>query len=130
MKLSLNRSRASKASWLDREVAKKLQKIAAGLGRSQDVIDLIVVDDEFIQDINLRYRGQDRPTDVISFSYADQDASPQCGETPADDDLAVPRVVKRRTKKYRWLSMPRQQLKRKCQNRKIDPKTLKASRAY
>lgn len=87
MKLSLNRSRASSASWLDPEVAKKLQKIAEGLGGAQDAIDVIVVDDEFIRDINLRYRGQDRPTDVISFSYEEADGSPRPGETPADDDL-------------------------------------------
>jgi probable rRNA maturation factor len=75
-------------TWLDPDVARKLQKIAAGLGRPQDAIDLIVVDDEFIQDINLRYRGQDRPTDVISFSYGEEGAHPPSGEAPADDDLA------------------------------------------
>ena len=49
---------------------------------------------------------------------------------PFRPNRVEPRVVKRRPKKYRWLSMPREQLKRKCQNRKIDPKTLKAYPAY
>jgi hypothetical protein len=49
---------------------------------------------------------------------------------PTRPNRVEPRVVKRRPKKYPMLSMPRKQLKRLCQNRKIDPKTLKVSRAY
>ncbi|MCH8292779.1 transposase [Candidatus Poribacteria bacterium] len=41
-----------------------------------------------------------------------------------------PRVIKRRPKKYPRLSLPREQLKRKCQNRKIDAKTRKTIPAY
>ncbi|MEJ2720143.1 MAG: rRNA maturation RNase YbeY [bacterium] len=48
-----------------------LREIAAGLGKKSDTVELIIVDDDFIRGINRDYRGMDRPTDVISFSYAD-----------------------------------------------------------
>ena len=49
---------------------------------------------------------------------------------PFRPNRVEPRMIKRRPKKYPRLSAPRQQLKRRCQNRKIDPKTRKAIPAY
>ncbi len=34
---------------------------------AKSLINVIFVDDNFIQDLNLRHRGQDNPTDVLSF---------------------------------------------------------------
>jgi probable rRNA maturation factor len=48
-----------------------LRKIAAALGQNGDTIEFIIVDDDFIREINREYRGLDRPTDVISFAYTD-----------------------------------------------------------
>ena len=49
---------------------------------------------------------------------------------PFRPNRVEPRVVKRRPKKYPRLLMPREQLRRKCQNRKIDAKTRKSIPAY
>ena len=49
---------------------------------------------------------------------------------PFRPNRVEPRVVKRRPKNYPRLSMPRKQMRGKCQRRKIDPKTLKMSPAY
>ena len=49
---------------------------------------------------------------------------------PFRPNRVEPRVVKRRPKKYPRLSLPREQLRGKCQNRTIDPKTRKASPTY
>jgi probable rRNA maturation factor len=59
-------------------VDKWLQQVAALLGGSMDVVEVTVVDDEFIRRINREYRGRDRATDVISFCYPEDD--PPCEE--------------------------------------------------
>ncbi len=41
-------------------------------GRPDNVeISLVLSDDAFIQDLNRRYRNQDKPTDVLSFAQED-----------------------------------------------------------
>ena len=49
---------------------------------------------------------------------------------PFRPNRVEPRVVKRRPKKYPRLSMPRERLRRKCMNRKIDANTRKSIPAY
>jgi probable rRNA maturation factor len=83
VKLSLNRSEASSPSWLDQHLADKLQRIAGGLERSDLPVDVVLVDDRYIQRINRDYRGLDCPTDVISFSYLDD-----VGSDPEGEDVA------------------------------------------
>lgn len=83
MKLSLSRSEASSPSWLDEQLADKLQQIAGTLGQPDLPVDVVLVDDGYIQRINRDYRGLDCPTDVISFSYMDD-----MGSEPARDDVA------------------------------------------
>ena len=83
MKLSLSQSDASATPWLDQSVTGALASIAESLGHDAAAIDLIVVDDTYIQGINRDYRGKDRPTDVISFSYLEEVAAQK-----TQDDLA------------------------------------------
>ncbi len=83
MKLSLSRSEANSPSWLDEQLAGKLQRIAGLLKHSDLPVDVVLVDDRYIQRINRDYRGVDCPTDVISFSYLDD-----MGSNPAQDDPA------------------------------------------
>ena len=71
MKLSLSRSVDTAAPWIDNRVTGNLACIAEGLGRAEKTLSVIVVDDETIQKLNREYRGNDRPTDVLSFSYLD-----------------------------------------------------------
>ncbi|MEE9268886.1 MAG: rRNA maturation RNase YbeY [Candidatus Krumholzibacteria bacterium] len=69
MKLSLNRSQASEAAWTRPGTWDTLQRIATVLGPPDAGVDVILTDDAFIRKINRDYRGSDRATDVISFSY-------------------------------------------------------------
>jgi probable rRNA maturation factor len=57
----------------DATVPTELPRIAACAaleavdGSALDRLDIILVDDERMHDLNLRFRGQDKPTDVLSF---------------------------------------------------------------
>lgn len=55
--------------------------MAASLGPKDAVVDVVIVDDAFIKELNRTYRGVDRPTDVISFSYTSDENPPG----PSDD---------------------------------------------
>lgn len=81
MKLSLSRSEADASGWPDPQLTRRLASIAASLEPSNRRVNVILVDDAYIHTINREYRGVDRPTDVISFSYIDDEAQ-------TDDDVA------------------------------------------
>jgi probable rRNA maturation factor len=82
VKLSLSRHRrcsGKRIPWLDRRTTGRLRETTESLGPADAEVELIVVDDVFIRELNRDYRGIDRPTDVISFSYVgdlDVDAPP------------------------------------------------------
>lgn len=38
-------------------------------GRIQSEVSLVLVDNDYIQELNLEYRGLDQPTDVLSFAF-------------------------------------------------------------
>jgi probable rRNA maturation factor len=82
--LSLSRSDEVPLDWLA-GVTDTLEKICRSLDPDGAAVNLVVVDDEFIRDINARFRGQDKPTDVISFSYLND-------ETRTDGDELVGEV--------------------------------------
>jgi rRNA maturation RNase YbeY len=73
-------------------VAGSLEAIAASLAPAESRVDLIVVTDDYIRSINRDYRDIDRPTDVISFSYIEDDATR--GEVRRSDG-AAPGEVRR-----------------------------------
>ena len=84
MKLSLSRPVDTAAPWIDNRVTSKLACIAEALGLADKTLSVIVVDDEYIQKLNREYRGKDRPTDVLSFSYLD--------DSEASDDNVIGEV--------------------------------------
>lgn len=84
MKLSLSRSVDTAPPWIDNRVIGNLARIAEALGRTEKTLSVIVVDDDYIQKLNREYRGNDCPTDVLSFSYLD--------DTDAADDNVIGEV--------------------------------------
>lgn len=79
MKLSLTRHErcaGKKIPWLDRSTIAALRRTAASLGPEDAAVDVVIVDDVFIRELNRKYRGDDRPTDVISFAYSDAANTP------------------------------------------------------
>ena len=57
------------------EVLSDLLEFAANKQQVKDVVfNIIIVDNEYIHQLNKTYRGVDRPTDVISFALEDNGA--------------------------------------------------------
>ena len=57
------------------EVLPHLLEFAANKQQVKDVVfNIIIVDNEYIHQLNKTYRGVDRPTDVISFALEDNGA--------------------------------------------------------
>jgi probable rRNA maturation factor len=52
---------------------------AAALGAAQGDIVVLLTDDAAVQDLNARFRGKDRPTNVLSFPAAES-AAPHLGD--------------------------------------------------
>jgi len=58
---------------LDEATVKTLREMALGLDPADREIGVVIVDDSRIQKINREFRDKDVPTDVISFSYVDDE---------------------------------------------------------
>ena len=49
-------------------IKEKAEKILSDLSRKESELSILFVGDKKIQQLNKKYRGIDRPTDVLSFS--------------------------------------------------------------
>ena len=74
---------------------KKTEKILEDLGCNPDsILSIVLVDSAKMAELNLKYRGKEGPTNVLSFSQLEGDAPPQenllgdviiCADRAADD---------------------------------------------
>lgn len=76
--------------WIDKleellQFAANMENVTAG------IVSLSFVDDETIHQLNMQYRGIDRPTDVLSFAM--QEIGAEESESPAIDDELLGDIV-------------------------------------
>jgi probable rRNA maturation factor len=83
VKLSLNRDRAVLPAWMDGVWQRRAARAVATLTPRAGVINVIVTNDRVIRDLNRRYRGKDKATDVLSFSYLEEGS--RAKDAPAGD---------------------------------------------
>jgi probable rRNA maturation factor len=69
VKLSLSRDSGAAPAWLGRTWLQRAARAAASLPPKHGVVNVIVAGDRELRRLNRRYRGKDKPTDVLSFSY-------------------------------------------------------------
>ena len=84
MYLSLNRSDETDLPWLNEEVIKSIRSAGETMEPHAVTVNVVLVDDPYIRDINREFRNIDQPTDVISFSYLNEEDPAAQGE----DDVA------------------------------------------
>ena len=53
-----------------------INKVSQTLGVENSIVSIVLTGDEHIHEINKIYRGIDRPTDVISFAFLDEETNP------------------------------------------------------
>jgi len=58
-----------------KKIRRVVQKILAKLGLPEAELSLLLVDDKQIQELNLRFLGRDKPTNVLAFSMREGEYS-------------------------------------------------------
>lgn len=80
---------------LSQEQLTLLEKIIdRGLARFQKEaaeVSLVLTNDDYIQELNLEYRGKDQPTDVLSFAL--QEEAEGISEIMNDEDEDIPELL-------------------------------------
>ena len=77
---------------------KCIKRLRKHVSKAEGVLNVIFVNDDYIQALNKQYRKQDKPTDVLSFSYLE---APDFKETGLIGEIyiSVP-TAKRQVKEY------------------------------
>lgn len=65
----------------ENDLVKVIEKVSELLGVESSIVSIVLVDNEYIHNINKEYRNVDRETDVISFAFMDDDTNPESGVT-------------------------------------------------
>ena len=67
---------------IDFDLMKKvINRTSERLKITDSIVGIVLIDNERIHEINKTYRGIDRPTDVISFAFMDDETNPNSGLT-------------------------------------------------
>ena len=76
-----------------------IERLKKHVPKTEGVLNVIFVNDDYIQSLNKQYRKKDEPTDVLSFSYLD---TPDFKETELIGEvyISVP-TAKRQAKEYK-----------------------------
>jgi probable rRNA maturation factor len=71
----------------------RLRALLAAMGRAGQAVSVLLTDDRRIRTLNRRWRGMDRPTDVLSFPAHDPPGSgPELGDVAISLDTASRRA--------------------------------------
>lgn len=74
-----------------------IQKLEQAIGLEEGILNVVFVTDAYIQALNKQYRGKDKPTDVLSFNYQQEDAeSDLVGEIYVSVETADRQAVEHR----------------------------------
>lgn len=79
MKVSLNRASRGRPRWFDAAWSRRVERAGGTLSPRAATVNVVLVDDREIRRLNRRFRGKDRSTDVLSFSYLEDGSAGEDG---------------------------------------------------
>jgi rRNA maturation RNase YbeY len=79
----------------------RAQRALRAVGHARSELSLSLVDDEEMSGINGQYRGQERPTDVLSFSLFDGEASEHRGRLLGDVVIGIETAARQAAERHR-----------------------------
>ena len=80
MNLLTFKETSARIPWQKLEALFELVTAGEARERPSGTINLVFTDDDRIRDLNREFRGKDRPTDVLSFSFEELEADGTLGE--------------------------------------------------
>lgn len=99
MNLSLNRFDDAELPWLSDETIGFLRKVSESLGPAAATVNLVVIDDGYMRELNHEFRNIDETTDVISFSYLDdEDPAPEKNDDVAGEIYVSHQTIEKEAK--------------------------------
>ncbi len=81
----------------------RARRVLRAAGHARSELSLSLVDDEEMADLNHRYRGIDRPTDVLSFSLVEGEAAEHRGRLLGDVVIGIETAERRAREAHRSL---------------------------
>jgi probable rRNA maturation factor len=86
---------------VDVRLLQRCSKVALLASGARDAeVSVVVVSDRRIHELNLRYRGLDRPTDVLSFSQQEDAAACQCAGLLGDVVLSAETALRQGAERH------------------------------
>ena len=85
--------------WVDRIVRAAVSSAGTPIGEAAEVV-VLLTDDATLHDLNRRFRGQDKATDVLSFEGTVEQASPACALRHVGDIAISIERARRQAEEY------------------------------
>jgi probable rRNA maturation factor len=96
--------RAEKLPAVDRRLLRsRAVQLLRALSNSRSELSIALVDDDAIAELNARYRGTNRPTDVLAFSQLDERPVPQGPKWLGDVVISVETAARQARSAHRGL---------------------------
>ena len=96
--------RAEKLPAVDcRLLRSRAVQLLRALSNSRSELSIALVDDDAIAELNARYRGTNRPTDVLAFSQLDERPVPQVPKWLGDVVISVETAARQARSAHRGL---------------------------
>ncbi len=73
----------------EKAVARMMESVLKSRGCAGREVSVVFVDDETIQTINKKYMNRDKPTNVLSFSYDDEDSEYPVFDNPLLGEIVI-----------------------------------------